>query len=207
MDLDAPFESPDDALSDDWWDSTVRSVVGRSLTGFVICTQRQTSYALTDTPDQPTSSRTGSTSCPMGRHLIGGGAFIATTDSYIHSSWPGDNDTWHARILDNVGGLGGMQTYAQCRKLGGVQIRTDANAEIEAGTAEAAVARCGPSLHVIGGGGRLTGPTSEAHLAASMPVDGPDADHVPDDGWRAVGYVASGGLKRLVAYAICVSKG
>jgi hypothetical protein len=207
MDLDGAFESPDDTRPDDWWDSTVRSVVDRTLTGYTVCTQSPTRYRRTDTPDSPTSSRVGSTACPAATTLIGGGAFIATTDSYVNSSFPGADGKWHARVFDTVGGIGGMETYAVCRKAGSVSVVRKTNAEIVAQTAEAAVAMCAPDRHVIGGGGFLSGPIDEAHLASSLPVDGPDADYVPDDGWRVVGYNQTGGAKKLVASAICVAHG
>jgi hypothetical protein len=206
-DLDAPFETPDDTDPDDWWDTTVRSVLDRSLTGYTICSKKQLRYVRTDTPDGASSGRTGSTDCPGQLKLVGGGAFIATTDSYINSSYPGPGNTWRARVFDTVGGAGGMETYAVCRHRTGVKIENASHAGISHGSAGTAIARCADNRHVIGGGGRLTGPIAKAHLAASFPIDGPDFDVTPDDGWKVVGYNDAGKPKKVTAYAICVTTG
>jgi hypothetical protein len=60
---------------------------------------------------------------------------------------------------------------------------------------------------VIGGGGRLSGAISDAHLSASLPVDRSDSDKVPDDGWKVTGSNDTGAKKNLTAYALCVKKG
>lgn len=206
-DLDAPLESPPNNRPDDWWDSTVKSVVGRDLTGYAICTKRATRYVQVTADDDTSGDRVATAHCPDGFSLIGGGGFIASTDSYLNSGFPVRGTSWRVRVHDTTGGLGGLEAYAVCRQLGDVFVNTGVNAEIQAGTAEAAVARCPNAWHVIGGGGRLTGPIGEAHLAASLPVDGPDADNVPDDRWRVVGYNGAGNLKKLNAYAICVKRG
>ena len=65
---------------------------------------------------------------------MGGGAFIATTGSYVHSTWPAPGNTWRAKIYDTVGGQGGMQVYASCRALGGITIARK-SVEVEAGSA------------------------------------------------------------------------
>ncbi len=207
MDLDNPFEQPDNETTDDWWDTTVHSILGRSLTGYAVCTQRALRYVLTDTPGATSSERTGSTSCPGNRRLVGGGSFIATTGSFINSSYPGRGNTWQARIFDTVGGAGGMQTYAVCRNAGGVKVYTARSRPIAAGAVRAVTVKCPGARHVIGGGGRISGAIAKAHLAASQPIDSKDARSVPDDGWRVIVSNDTGGPKRATAYAICVRRG
>jgi hypothetical protein len=207
MDLGAPFENPDDLRPDDWWDSSVESLNGRTLTGFAVCSQKPIRYVRTETPQGPSSNRIGTSTCPDGKVVVGGGAFIATTGSYINASYPAADNLWRARIFDtNPTGLGGMETYAICRGKA-VATRTQLTTGIAADSAAQATAWCPSDRHVMGGGGRLFGPIDEAHLAASVPVDGPDAGAAPDDGWRAVGYNASGADKSLRAYALCVATG
>ena len=207
MDLQAPFEDPDNQRLDDWWESSVTSPNGRTLTGFVICSEKRIRYVLDDTPDGSSTNRTATSTCPDGKFRIGGGAFIATTNSHINASYPTAGNAWRARVFDTGAGVGGMQTYATCRGSGGVRTTTTLTSGIAAGTADQATAWCPSDRHVIGGGGRLFGPIDEAHLAASMPVDGPDAGAAPDDGWRAVGYNETGGDKNVRAYALCVTTG
>jgi hypothetical protein len=206
MDLDAVFESPDNTVPDDWWDSTVRSVVGRTLTGYTICTKRALTYRVRTVPSGTSTDRAGQVSCPAGKHVVGGGAFIATTDSYLNSSYPLKRG-WRTRVYDTVGGAGGMQVYAVCRGLGQVRRVTATVSGVAAGSTRTAIARCRASEHVAGGGGRITGTISEAHLAASTPYDGADSGSLPDDGWKVVAVNDSGTDKSVSAVALCVKKG
>jgi hypothetical protein len=207
MDLDDSFESPGDTKPDDWWDTTVRSVLGRTLTGYAICTERKLRYERVQTPASPGPGRTGSAECPSGRTLVGGGAFIATSNSWINASFPGAGNTWKSRVLDMAGGSGGMETYAVCRTPGGVRKVGKTSPTIAATEDGSAVAKCPSTRHVIGGGGKVSGSIGAGRLAASHPVDGADADSTPDDGWKVSGYNATGPDKKVTAYALCVRKG
>ena len=207
QDLDSPLETPDNTITDDWWDTTVSSVVGRTLTGYAICTKTTLTYVSRTIPDGASSARTGSAACPAGKRLVGGGGFIATTGSWINSSYPARNNTWKVRIHDVVNGLGGMAASATCRGKGGIDKVTKTRSGIAAADSGGATALCPGKKHVIGGGGKLSGPIGEAHLTASRPVDGADSDSTPDDGWKVTGYNVSGASKRLTAYALCVDSG
>ncbi len=205
MDLDSPFEVPDDFVTDDWWESVVWSVPGRSLTGHAICTKAAVKYRSVITPDASGPARSGSANCPSGWTLIGGGGFIATSGSWINSSYPAKNNTWKVRINDVIGGIGGMSTSVQCRRAGDVAKVSRTGSTMTSGHASTVTALCAPGRHVIGGGAKLSGPIAEAHLAASFPIDGSDADTIPDDGWRVIGYNDSGAGKTVTAYALCVT--
>ncbi|MFN8196216.1 MAG: hypothetical protein U0R80_18275 [Nocardioidaceae bacterium] len=207
LDLDAMFESPDDDVPDDWWDATVRSVVGRTLTGYALCTKTTLTYVRNDVPADMTTDRSATVTCPANRHLVGGGGFIATTDSRLVSSFPVDDRTWKIRVFDSIGGAGGMNGYAVCRKAGKVSHVSSRTTGVAADTAGRATVMCPASRHVIGGGGRISGTVSQGALAESRPVDGKDRDHVPDDGWRVVGYNHGGAAKTVTASALCVTKG
>ena len=207
LDLDDAFETPPNSTPDDWWDVTVKSVVGRTLTGYAVCSTSTFSYVRLSVPADTSTDRTATVSCPAGKHLVGGGGFIATSDSRITSSFPVDGDTWKVALFDSVGGLGGMEAYAVCRKAGRVARVSHRVGGIGADTADTATVMCAPTRHVIGGGGRMGGPIAQGSLAASLPVDGSDGDQIPDDGWRVVGYNHGGAAKALTAYALCVKKG
>jgi hypothetical protein len=208
MDLDAAFETPDNAAPDDWWESVVKSVVGHKLTGYAICSKQPSKYVRHTASASPTGERVDSAQCPAGQEIVGGGAFIATTDSFVNASYPVQGG-WKTRVHDTVGGAGGMETYAICRPNARVdaQVVATAHRGVAPGSVVTATAACSSNRHAIGGGGRFTGPIAEARLAASRPVDGGDADSVPDDGWRVAGYNASGTTKTLWAYAVCVTRG
>ncbi len=205
-DLDAELESPDNAAPDDWWDSTVASVLGRTVTGYTICTKRALKYRSVSVPSGTSPERSAKVGCPAGKHVVGGGAFIATTDSFLNSSYPLKNG-WRTRIHDSAGGPGGMLVYAVCRGLGQVRHVTKTVTGVASGTTKTVVARCRANEHVAGGGGRITGSISQAHLAATTPYDGGDPGSLPDDGWRVVGVNNSGAAKKVSAVALCVKKG
>lgn len=207
MDLDDAFEAPANSTPDDWWDGTVTSVVGRTLTGYAICGRSSFGYVRLSVPAGSSTERSATVSCPAGKHLVGGGGFIATTDSRITSSFPVDGDTWKVALFDSVGGAGGMEAYAVCRKAGQVARVSHRVRGIDASSGDSATVLCAAGRHVIGGGGKMSGPISQGSLAASLPVDGRDRDHVPDDGWRVVGYNHGGAAKSVTAYALCVKKG
>ena len=163
-------------------------------------------YHALSVPPSASAERTASAACAPGKALAGGGAFIATSDSFINSSYPSGAGTWRTRIYDTVGGLGGMSVHAVCRNRRGVAIKR-ARKRVPPGTARSATARCPRARHVSGGGGALSGPIADGHLAASTPVDGGDRDRVPDDGWRVTAHNDAGGAKTLRAFAICVRRG
>jgi hypothetical protein len=209
MDLDGSFESPDNAAPDDWWETVVKSVIGDNLTGYAICSKKSNHYVIHETPTSTSAARVDTATCPAGDEVVGGGTFIATTNSFINSSYPLQG-RWKSRVNDTVGGAGGMETFAICRPNARVdsQIVATEHANVLAGSAGSVSATCSTGRHAIGGGGKLTGPIGEAWLSASRPIDNAsDVDTVPDDGWRVVGYNASGTIKSVWAFAICVTNG
>ena len=56
---------------------------------------------------------------------------------------------------------------------------------------------CASNEHVVGGGARVSGPADRSRLVTSAPVDGSDADKVPDDGWTTNVYNVSGVAKQV----------
>ncbi len=206
MDLEAPYENPDDAKPDDWFESVVSSVLGRTMTGFAVCTKRSLRYQRKTVPTQQSSERAAKVSCPSGKHVVGGGAFIATTGSHLNSSYPLKNG-WRTRIHDTAGGAGLMEVHAVCRSLGKVRHVSKTVTGVGSGTTRSVVARCRAGEHVAGGGGRITGSIAEAHLAATYPIDNGDRGKAPDDGWKVVARNSSGGDKKVTAVALCVRRG
>ena len=114
------------------------------------------------------------------------------------------DDGWQGRALDTVGGLGGFYVSATC--VAGEQLRyvNGATATVDVGHAITRKAACNEDEHVIGGGARIGGLVDTGRLVVSAPYDGPDADSIPDDGWKAKAWNV-GVLPKLVgAYAICL---
>jgi hypothetical protein len=63
--------------------------------------------------------------------------------------------------------------------------------------------RCPRGTHATGGGAYLSGGLNQQRVAASLPIDGKDADHVPDDGWRAQVDNIGNSMQSVEASAIC----
>jgi hypothetical protein len=71
---------------------------------------------------------------------------------------------------------------------------------VAAGQTETLTAMCPPRFHVSDGGFSL----QDGAVFASVPVDGGDADHAPDDGWRVRVKNAGTMASRLDVFAVCV---
>lgn len=152
-----------------------------------------------------------------GWRVTSGGVWSVSGGSAINSSHPYDgndrdrapDDGWRIRILR--GGIPGSVTiHVICAR--GLKLAYKRSKKVAIGPGnETAQVRslapgCGKKRHVVGGGPKLTGLINRARIVSSIPVDGPDADKVPDDRWRskAVNFGGSGITMR--AFAICARR-
>lgn len=67
-------------------------------------------------------------------------------------------------------------------------------------------ASCRPGFHVLGGGQSVQADARNAMIHSSSPFDGPDADAIPDDGWRTRVDGFNGAQNTVTEYAICSTK-
>jgi hypothetical protein len=67
-------------------------------------------------------------------------------------------------------------------------------------------ASCPAATHVLGGGQYVFAADRDAIVHSSAPFDGPDADNVPDDGWRSRVDSFNGAQNTVTEYAICTTK-
>jgi len=74
---------------------------------------------------------------------------------------------------------------------------------VTGGTQGTADAMCPEDRRLTGGGAFSSGAYGETTLNDSHPIDGPDADTKPDDGWRATLDNTTGGFRSLTSLAIC----
>lgn len=58
--------------------------------------------------------------------------------------------------------------------------------------------------HVLGGGVEGS-PSLDSHVSSAVPIDGPDPDSVPDDGWRGSGALLEGTNGELYVYQACAT--
>ena len=194
----------DDLDPDEFWEASGDLALGKKLTSFAICMKEpKLEYVRVDTPDGDSAQRSAVDSCPGRTRPTGGGGFIATTNSYITSLFPKGKSKWSVGLHDEIGGIGGMTSDFVCLKA--KPKRAAKQTTVPAAKTKAVKATCPADSHVTGGGTRFRGDPEGAKLLASYPVDGKDADHVPDDGWKAQGHNDTAGPLQLKAYAICRS--
>jgi hypothetical protein len=205
-----PFGDSND-LFDNGWDGSGFGTGTGKLTVFGICRHGHLRYRHIDVPDAPSGNRFAKLGCGGGGyHVVGGGAFIATTNSWINSSYPYDgsdrdkrpDDGWAEKAMDTVGGLGGMTLDAICMR-GHVHYETKRVSGVQPGSSASPAALCGKTDHVLGGGVQVRGPADQARAVSSYPIDRGDHGHVPDDGWQSAAYDLSGSAKPVTSYAIC----
>ena len=203
----------DDPDFDDGWDASGHGGPGGSITAFAVCARFESlRYVRQDVPDSPTGIRAAKVPCPDGRHVLGGGIFIATSESFVNSTYPYDgadrdrkpDDGWAGRVLDTIGGFGGMEAYAICKGGPLPTYRKAAASGVEENSAAGPKARCPRAEHVSGGGVRISGPGNRGAVTGTMPLDRGDAGNAPDDAWRGSGLNLSGTPKRVTAFAICL---
>lgn len=146
--------------------------------------------------------------CPGTKRPTGGGYEIGLNElDTLRSAAPADLngdgriDGW--RVVAETGQTGtavGTSANVMCR---GGKIRYVS----KAGTLPASpgpltlTARCRSDMHVTGGGAIASngGDPGGAYVSSSYPIDGPDADARPDDGWRATFYGSTQPGTRVIA--------
>jgi hypothetical protein len=84
-----------------------------------------------------------------------------------------------------------------------VVIKRGPDSNIANNAAGAAHVDCPAGMSVSGGGGNFDG-TIGSDLNQSFPIDGPDADTLPDDAWQVNGNNTSGTARNIRAYVVCV---
>ena len=192
----------DDEDYDDYWDTYTASPVGSVFTSFAICTKSEAiRHKREDPGDHSSGNRSAREHCSKGK-VVGGGGFIATSDSFLGSTYPRSESQWRIRVFDTIGGIGGMEIWVICARGMPVSI-AEKSVEVPPGEARAVVARCDAGEHVTGGGVNGSRVASDMNLYGSYPIDLGDPDAIPDDGWQGNAYNRSGVPKVLRAYAIC----
>jgi len=203
QDLYIPPDGDVDSVPDDFWESDAEIAVGKKVSSYAICMKSEgLSYQLQSQPDESDAIRSSTQSCSGKSQPTGGGGFIATTDSYLSSVFPTGKNKWRVDLLDATGGHGGMQSQVVC--LHDKQLRrATTKVTMPSAKVKSAKATCKGGAHVTGGGIRMGKDGGDGIALASYPVDGKDADKVPDDGWKVQGYNRTAGTLPLTAYAIC----
>lgn len=193
-----PVDGPDaDATIVDGWEASGAGSGGPGIRAWSICV-RSPGIVLDANSEQVapagTSARYGSASCDDTTwSAVSGGGFIATAGSRLASTWlldlPADagvvpDNAWGASMHDTVGGAGFATANVICARGPSFRYVAGSPRALPADTVRSFRVACPVRTHVVGGGATVEGTADAVRLFASHPYDGPDADRIPDDGWR-----------------------
>jgi hypothetical protein len=145
--------------------------------------------------------------CGSGKLAVTGGGMItepaavgepsATVDAPADSSDRGSapDDGWAATGTDAAG----LTAFSICADAPAVTYRSE---PVPPGDSVIRTAKlhCGGGLQVVGGGARIDAPIG--WISRTLPLDGPDPDSKPDDGWR-VGLDGEGPSNQVSMTAAC----
>jgi hypothetical protein len=150
--------------------------------------------------------------CPGTKRPMGGGYSIGLNElDTLRSAAPADLngdgriDGWRVVAETGQSSTGvGTDASAICRK-GTVKYVTKTGTLPASPGALTLTARCPKDMHVTGGGAVASngGAARAAYVSSMYPIDGPDADSKPDDGWRATFYGSTQPGTKVIA--ICAS--
>lgn len=209
-----PFDWYDtDSLPEDGWSVSGFGGSAGKLTSYAICAKGvNLEYKSGTVPEQPKAVRTFGIACPGDTDVIGGGSQIATSQSYINSSYPYDNgdkgkapnNGWAVRVFDTIGGSGGFQVFAICAKQEKVSYKTATAKKLKSNHASNQKLSCPKGEHAVSGGSKVSGPGDGAHLEGSYPFDSGDKGKVPDDGFKLSTFNDHGSKKNVRSTLICL---
>lgn len=147
-------------------------------------TYQNSTFGTISSPTGGNSFACASDHSPLGGGVVHNGEsdILLTQLGYVNAVGTDDIlDSWlftfrNAAVVDKT-----RQMSVICDQTSPKYVEETAPAPAQARTKETAY--CSSKRHVYGGGVRSDNP-SDTYLASSYPVDGPDRDKKPDDGWR-----------------------
>jgi len=195
----------DDTDPDDYWEvESGLSASGSTLSGWSICMKEpKLKYKTETAPPSDDPGRSFAAGCPGKTKPTGGGGFISSTGSFLGSLYPSGR-SWKAAAHNAENDSNFTADFA-CLKSKRVKtvsktVRVTANTSITPRTL------CPATSHVLGGGVKFAGPAESGLAFESAPIDGSDADQIPDDGWRAGVSNQTAGTEKAGVYATCLGK-
>jgi hypothetical protein len=185
------------------------------MTTFAICAKGTYLTPHSTVTIKPGFSKTLKVSCPAGTQVIGGGVSIVGGDhaDEVRASEPADgNDADHA-IGDawfGAAGNGGatrvhMTVRAICDGSSATYtIKWHAPVLLTTNHKNSSQVMCPAGSRVVGGGADITGANTNMEIHDMYPIDGSDADSLPDNGFKATGYNdGDPGTRQLITFVIC----
>lgn len=152
-------------------------------------------------------TQTGTLACPGGSEVIGGGAFLIDDDGLgndrLIRSRPGGTGWDYGAFYSNNAHASSVDVDVVCIPVNDVAITTIARTvSLDSDDFKSATAKCPKGTNVASGG--FDG-GSGTFLVGSMPWDGKDGDHVPDDGWKSTTFSAGESFD-MTSTALCVGE-
>ena len=154
--------------------------------------------------------------CPLGTFVLSGGAGAPGDHGVeVFLSEPRDgpdkgtklNDAWAGGVNNSSSHKTKLTVTAICAKVPTRAIkRVDGPRQtLPDNTQDSGKAMCPSGTHVVGGGAHTFPHSTDSEVESTFPIDGPDADSKPDDGWEAVANNDDSGQEiKLRAIALCV---
>lgn len=209
-----PVDGDDaDSAPDDGWFARGTGARPGALTAFAICIRDGfLRYRSLSMQADAEAARTRSVGCANDAyHATTGGASIVSRGSWLASSVPVDgrdadalpDDGWRSSVFDGAGGTGRFRVDVVCVLQQTVAYREGATTVVPADGSVTATVRCPRGAPVVGGGARIPG-AAGVRLVSSAPIDGSDADRIPDDGWRVRVHNRSDADEDVTPHATCL---
>ena len=186
-----------------------------SMTTFAICAKGTYVYPHNTVTIKPGHSKTLKVSCPADTQVIGGGVAIVGGDhaDEVRASEPADGSDADHAIGDAWFGAAGngsavkvkMTVTAICDGSSATyQIKFHAPVLLLTNHKNSAQVMCPSGTRVVGGGADITGSSTNMEIHDMYPIDGSDADSIPDNGFKATGYNdGDPGTRQLTTFVIC----
>jgi hypothetical protein len=155
--------------------------------------------------------------CPLGTFVLGGGAGAPGDHGVeVFQTEPTDgpdkgtklNDAWEGGVNNSSSHKTKLTVTAICADVPKRAVKKVSGPRkvLPDNTQDSATAMCPSGTHVVGGGAHTHPHSTDTEVESTFPIDGPDPDTKPDDGWEAVANNDDSGFKiDLHSIALCVA--
>jgi len=183
-----------------------------------ICTKGKFHYETVKAKVHPGKAVRKVAKCPLGMYVIGGGVGAPGDHGVeVFLSEPRDgpdkgtklNDAWGGGENNSQSGkTTTMRVTAICEKVPKRSIKRVIGPKklLPDNTSDAAQVFCPAGTHIVGGGPHTSPHSTDSEVESSFPIDGPDLDLKPDDGWESDANNDDSGFQiKLRSVALCVA--
>ena len=185
------------------------------MTTFAVCAKGTYFYPHQTVTIKPGHAKSLKVSCPAGTNVIGGGVTIVGGDhaDEVSASEPADGndadhaigDAWYGAAGDGSSVKVHMTVQAICDgSTASYKIKWHAPVLLLTNHKNSSQVNCPAGTRVVGGGADIDGLNTDMEIHDMYPVDGSDADSIPDNGFKATGYNdGDPATRHLITFVIC----